>query len=40
MTNRSGTTAYFLRSLRISFNAALGLDQHIDNLALGVDGAP
>src|SRR5271166_3217441 len=44
VTNRSGTTAYFLRSLRISFNAAclLRLDwtSTSRNLALGVDGAP
>jgi hypothetical protein len=44
VTNRSGTEAYFVRNLRISFTAAclfsLGLDQHIEDLALGVDGAP
>src|SRR5580700_9200217 len=40
--NRSGTNPHFFRSLRISFSAAclLGLDQHVDDLALGVDGAP
>jgi hypothetical protein len=44
VTNRSRTKAYFFRSLRISFHrgvlVALGLDQHLENLPLGVDGAP
>jgi hypothetical protein len=43
VTNRSGAKAYFFRSLRISFQSgvlvALGLDQHIENLVLVVDGA-
>jgi hypothetical protein len=44
VTNRSGTKAYFFRSLRISFSAAcvfrLGLDQHIEDLAFGVHSPP
>jgi hypothetical protein len=44
VTNRSGAKAYFFRSLRINFTVAwflaLGLDQHVEVLALGVDGAP
>ena len=44
VTNRCGTKAYFFRSLRNQFQrgvlVALGLDQHVENLPLGVDGAP
>ena len=43
VTNCSGANAYFFRSLRIQFQSgvlfALGLDQHFEDLALGVDGA-
>ena len=44
MTSLSGTKPYFFSSLRINFSAArlflLSLDQHVEDLALGVDGAP
>ena len=44
VTYRSGAKVYFFTSLRISFRAAcllrFRLDRHIENLALGVDGAP
>jgi hypothetical protein len=44
VTNRSGAKVYFFRSLAHQFQSgmlvALGLDQHIKDLALGVDGAP
>jgi hypothetical protein len=44
VTNLSGTKPYFLKSLRMSFSAAplvpFRLDQYIEDLALGVDGAP
>ena len=41
MTNRSGTKAYFFKSLRISFSAAclFRLDW-IEDLAFRVDGPP
>ncbi len=42
--NRSGTKPYFFKGLRISFRrgvlVSLGLCQHIEDLAFGVDGAP
>ena len=44
VTNRSGTKAYFFSSFLISSERhaclLLDLDQHIENFALGVDGAP
>ena len=43
VTIRSGTTAYFLPKFAHQFQRSMlfaGLDQHIQNLALGVDGAP
>ena len=44
MTSLSGTKPYFFKSLRINFSAArlfrLGLDQHVEDLALGIHGAP
>jgi hypothetical protein len=43
VTNRSGTKAYFFKSLRISSErraCCAWIGQHIENLALGVDGAP
>ena len=44
VTKRSGAKAYFFKKLAHQFQSgvlvALGLDQHIEDLALGVDGAP
>ena len=44
MTSLSGTKPYFFSSLRINLDAARllppGLDQHVEDFALGIHGAP